>query len=273
MTARDPRTRPRRWPLRLAIALAAVAALTCATVLWVASTEPGMRWGVARLDTLLPGELKIGTIRGRIRGPFDYRLPGSVDPDLKPMRAEELSTGFEHQLATDVAVSARYLRKWLDRAVEDTGSFTESGEVYVVANPGFGMTQTACGVDHAGRPDAATAVDQVLADQLVAGAELRAGRQFDARRQAGGCEVGPPGRNLGNGRFAGPDRVEAQGNAEAFGKAARELVGRAFRPMAAEVVGVRAVARDDPQLTVREDALKQGRRLRTGRNEQAGKYG
>jgi hypothetical protein len=83
----------------------------------------------------------------RIRGPFDVRLPGSVDPDLKPMRAQELSSGLEHQLAADIAVSARYVRKWLDRAVEDTGSFTEIGEVYVVANPGFGMTQTACGAD------------------------------------------------------------------------------------------------------------------------------
>ncbi len=83
----------------------------------------------------------------RIRGPFDYRAPGAVDPDLKPMRAEELSVGVEHQLAADKAISARYVRKWLDRAVEDTGAFNESGEVYILANPGFGMTSHACGAD------------------------------------------------------------------------------------------------------------------------------
>lgn len=83
----------------------------------------------------------------RIRGPYDYRAPGAVDPDLKPMRSEELSAGIEHQLSNATAVSARYVRKWLDRAVDDTGSFTEEGEVYVIANPGFGMTKTACGPD------------------------------------------------------------------------------------------------------------------------------
>ncbi len=82
-----------------------------------------------------------------IRGPFDYRAPGAVDPDLKPMRAQELSAGVEHQLAGDLALSARYVRKWIDRAVEDTGAFSEAGEVYVIANPGFGMTQYACAED------------------------------------------------------------------------------------------------------------------------------
>lgn len=61
----------------------------------------------------------------RIRGPFDYRAPGAVDPDIKPMRAEELSAGLEHQMSGNTAISARYVRKWLDRAVEDTGSFNE----------------------------------------------------------------------------------------------------------------------------------------------------
>jgi hypothetical protein len=82
-----------------------------------------------------------------IRGPFDYRAPGAVDPDIRPMRSEEMSAGLEHQLSAVAAVSARYVHKQVDRAVEDTGSFTESGEVYVIANPGFAMTQIACGSD------------------------------------------------------------------------------------------------------------------------------
>lgn len=83
----------------------------------------------------------------KIRGPYDYRAPGAVDPDLKPMRLQEMSAGVEHQLGAATALSARYVRKWVNRAVEDTGSFTEAGEVYVIANPGFGMTQVACGAE------------------------------------------------------------------------------------------------------------------------------
>jgi hypothetical protein len=82
-----------------------------------------------------------------IRGPFDYRAPGAVDPDIQPMRSQEMSAGLEHQLSAVAALSARYVHKQVDRAVEDTGSFTESGEVSVIANPGFGMTQVACGPD------------------------------------------------------------------------------------------------------------------------------
>ena len=84
----------------------------------------------------------------RLRGPV--RLPGRRAPSipaLRPMRAEELSVGLEHQIAGDKAVSARYVRKWLDRAVEDTGAFSDAGEVYVLANPGFGLTTYACGAE------------------------------------------------------------------------------------------------------------------------------
>jgi hypothetical protein len=80
----------------------------------------------------------------KIRGPYDYRMPSQLDPNLKPMRAQEVAAGVEHQLSGSTAVSARYVRKWLDRVVEDTGAFNESGEIYNIANPGFGLTQYAC---------------------------------------------------------------------------------------------------------------------------------
>jgi hypothetical protein len=83
-----------------------------------------------------------------IRGPVDYRHPSfgadAIDPGLKPMQSRELSLGLEHQLSPVVAVSARYVRKWLIRAVDDTGSLDANfNEIYVTANPGFGLTQTA----------------------------------------------------------------------------------------------------------------------------------
>ncbi len=81
----------------------------------------------------------------RIAGPFDYRAPGAVDPAIKPMRSQEASVGVEHQLSSVTAVSARYVRKWLDRAVDDIGQWSPDGEAYVIGNPGFGMRTLACG--------------------------------------------------------------------------------------------------------------------------------
>lgn len=83
-----------------------------------------------------------------ITGPIDYRHPSfgsdAIDPDLKPMQMQEASLGLEHQLSPVVAVSARYIRKWLIRAIEDTGSLDAAGnEIYIIANPGEGLTELA----------------------------------------------------------------------------------------------------------------------------------
>ena len=82
-------------------------------------------------------------------GYIDYRQPSlgadAIDPDLKPMKQQEASAGVEHQLNDRMAVSARYVHKQIDRAVEDTGFITPDGhEGYVIANPGEGLTQLAC---------------------------------------------------------------------------------------------------------------------------------
>lgn len=83
-----------------------------------------------------------------LAGPIDFRRPSfgsdAIDPNLKPMKSQEASFGLEHQLSPVLAVSTRYIRKWLDRAVEDTGSLDAAGnEVYIIANPGFGLTELA----------------------------------------------------------------------------------------------------------------------------------
>jgi carboxypeptidase family protein/TonB-dependent receptor-like protein len=83
-----------------------------------------------------------------IRGPVDFRHPSfgsdSIDPDLKPMRLQEASAGVEHQLNDVMAVSVRYVHKQVDRAIEDTGSLDAQGnEIYVIANPGEGLTALA----------------------------------------------------------------------------------------------------------------------------------
>jgi len=50
----------------------------------------------------------------------------------------------DHQLNDVMALSARYVHKQLDRAIDDTGSLDAQGnEIYVIANPGEGLTALA----------------------------------------------------------------------------------------------------------------------------------
>ncbi|HYT68135.1 MAG TPA: TonB-dependent receptor [Vicinamibacterales bacterium] len=77
----------------------------------------------------------------------DFRRP-SVKPGqdvappgtIKPMRNQELSFGFERQLSPTLAATVRYVRKNLDRAIDDVGDLTPDGdELYIIANPGEGL--------------------------------------------------------------------------------------------------------------------------------------
>ena len=83
-----------------------------------------------------------------ISGPIDFRHPSfgsdAIEPDLKPMRQQEATAGVEHQLNDVMAVSVRYVHKQVDRAIEDTGSLDAAGnEIYIIANPGEGLTALA----------------------------------------------------------------------------------------------------------------------------------
>jgi hypothetical protein len=56
------------------------------------------------------------------------------------MRNQELSFGFEHQLNPTLAATVRYVRKNLDRAIDDVGDLDPFGnEAYIIANPGEGL--------------------------------------------------------------------------------------------------------------------------------------
>jgi outer membrane receptor protein involved in Fe transport len=81
-------------------------------------------------------------------GGIDFRHPSfgadSIQPGLKPMRQQEATAGVEHQINDRIAVSARYVHKQIDRAIEDTGSLDADGnEIYIIANPGEGLTELA----------------------------------------------------------------------------------------------------------------------------------
>jgi hypothetical protein len=64
-----------------------------------------------------------------------------IDPDLKPMEMREYQLGVDRQLASNMRVGARYVHKELLRAIEDVGILVPGvGEVYYIANPGYGLT-------------------------------------------------------------------------------------------------------------------------------------
>jgi hypothetical protein len=69
---------------------------------------------------------------------LDVELQGS----LKPMRSQELSFGFEHQLNPSLSASVRFVHKQLDRGIDDIGDLVGAGdEAYIIANPGEGLVE------------------------------------------------------------------------------------------------------------------------------------
>jgi hypothetical protein len=83
-----------------------------------------------------------------IRGPIDFRHPSfgsdSIEPNLKPMRSQEATFGLDHEFARRMALNIHYVHKQLDRAIDDTGSLDAQGnEIYIIANPGEGLTALA----------------------------------------------------------------------------------------------------------------------------------
>lgn len=104
-----------------------------------------------------PGTL-IEVIDRRIpsNDPRDFR----VDPDLRPMRSREVVLGVQRQLGAESSVGVRYVRKRLDRAVEDQGVIVPGvGEKYYITNPGFGIGRYLLGPEFPAQPKARRAYD------------------------------------------------------------------------------------------------------------------
>jgi outer membrane receptor protein involved in Fe transport len=65
-----------------------------------------------------------------------------VDPNLKPMRAQEFTLGLDHELTRTMSVGVRYAHKQVDYAIEDVGiQVAGVGEIFMIANPGYGIAE------------------------------------------------------------------------------------------------------------------------------------
>jgi hypothetical protein len=66
-----------------------------------------------------------------------------VVPGLKPYRQHEYVLGSDYQLAKNLALEARWDRRRLDHAIEDSAIFNPNiGETFVIVNPGEGVNKT-----------------------------------------------------------------------------------------------------------------------------------
>jgi hypothetical protein len=144
---------------------------------------------------------------------------------------------------------------------------------YVSRAGGPDLDLPATGVCDAGGPRGATPVNEVFPDQLVARSKRDSVRQIDAGGEPGGGDVRTTGSYFLDGGLAGSDRVEAQGDAQVLGEPTGQVIGRAFGAVAAEVVGVRAVAGDHAEFAVGQDPLQQRGRLGTGGQQQRRQQG
>ena len=89
-----------------------------------------------------------------------------VDPNLKPMQEQEFQIGASREFnwgnrLGGVVLGARYIRKDLQRAIEDVGVTTPAGTVYYMANPGEGITLTLAGPNLPAFPKAQRQYDGV----------------------------------------------------------------------------------------------------------------
>jgi hypothetical protein len=80
----------------------------------------------------------------------------TIDPNLKPMQSQELTLGLDHELNPTMSLGVRFVRKWLNRAIEDVGLIdpVKGAEVYFIANPGFGMAEYTIGREFPAQPKA-----------------------------------------------------------------------------------------------------------------------
>jgi hypothetical protein len=118
-----------------------------------------------------------GNFPGRFIEVIDFRHTGSqpgdcatptnpnancIDPDLDPSRQHEFTVGFDHELGSRTSVGVRYVHKQIDRTIDDVGIIVPGvGEVFLYANPGFGIAEHTIGTEFPAQPPATRDYDGV----------------------------------------------------------------------------------------------------------------
>lgn len=92
--------------------------------------------GYAADPKKLPGTFMEG-VNWRI--PSNDPNDNTVDPDLKPMKQRMLDIGYDYSFSPTLVGSVRYTNRRLVRTIEDVGTLTAAGEIYYIANPGYGL--------------------------------------------------------------------------------------------------------------------------------------
>jgi hypothetical protein len=68
---------------------------------------------------------------------------GQIDPDLQPTQKHEYTFGLDHELGARMSLGIRYVNKGWDQTIDDIGVCAPGsqtcGEVYNIANPGYGI--------------------------------------------------------------------------------------------------------------------------------------
>jgi len=83
---------------------------------------------------------------GRFLEVINWRIPSNdpdnntIDPNLKPTAQRMLDIGYERSLSPTLVASLRYTNRRLIRTIEDVGTLGPEGEIYYIANPGYGIT-------------------------------------------------------------------------------------------------------------------------------------
>jgi hypothetical protein len=103
------------------------------------------------LDTLDIANLSLDNMPGRDLwdptnpdNPYnDLRIPSldAIDPDIKPMYQDSTSLGTEYQLRANTVLTLNYTHNDLGRTIEDLASVQNGSEVYIIGNPGEGITE------------------------------------------------------------------------------------------------------------------------------------
>ena len=101
-----------------------------------------------------------------------------VEPDMKPIRAQEFTLGADHELTRTMSVGVRYSHKWMDRTIEDVGIAVPGvGEVFYISNPGRGISENLLR-DKAG---CTTCPNQPIPKRVYDGVEFRLNKRLSNR--------------------------------------------------------------------------------------------